>query len=79
MDPRIRPLIIALLTKLAQRSGLYPESLIVSGVQVGDVAVAGGSFGTVWEGEVNGHAVAVKVLRVFVTSNLKELFKARES
>jgi hypothetical protein len=38
---------------------------------------ASGQFGEVWRGLVKGHAIAIKVLRVFANSNMDELLKVR--
>ncbi len=49
-----------------QKSGNFPSSLIVSGVSViGTMPVIGGGFADIWQGEVKGTLVALKVLRIF--------------
>ena len=59
-----RPSILRIMSVLTKRSGLYPTSLGVRGVEKkGEFAVNGGSFGDIWEGTVGGIAVAIKVMR----------------
>jgi hypothetical protein len=41
----------------------------------GESAVAGGSFGDVWKGEIHGRAIAVKQLKVYERSNIEKLLK----
>ena len=40
-----------------------------------DVPLCHGGFAEVWKGEHQGREVAVKVLRVYVTSNLVQITK----
>lgn len=35
----------------------------------------GGGFGDVWRGEVGGHAIAIKVMRVFDASGVETILK----
>jgi hypothetical protein len=50
---------------LSKTSGLYPESLILQGVErEGEFAVTGGSFADIWEGVHGNNTVAIKVMRV---------------
>ena len=64
------------IVKLSKNSGLYPECLILRGVQkLGQDAVAGGSFGDIWKGDVGGHMIAIKVMRIFGASNIEKVLK----
>jgi serine/threonine protein kinase len=48
----------------------------LTGVEViGDSAVDGGGFGDVWKGRFRDHFVAMKVLKVYVTSDINDLMK----
>ena len=77
LDPRIRPWIIPMLTTLAQRSGLYPESFIVSGVSTEHTPFAGGAYGDIYNGATkDGRVLAIKVLMTYQTTYLRRLFKA---
>ena len=42
---------------------------------VGEHAVAAGSFGEVWHGNIQGHSVAVKVLKIYQKSDVEKLLK----
>jgi hypothetical protein len=54
------------INELTERSGLYPASVVLRGVEKSSAApVAGGSFSDIWKGEVEGQKVAIKVMRIF--------------
>jgi serine/threonine protein kinase len=68
------------LIKLSKASGLYPKCLILTGIEfVGDSAIDGGGFGDVWKGRFGDHLIALKVLKVYVKSDIKELLKVLSS
>jgi hypothetical protein len=49
---------------LSKRSRLFPESLLLDGVEKkSSYAVAGGSFGDIWMGSREGKTLAIKVMR----------------
>jgi len=50
------------LVKLSRASRCYPECLVLQGVEIGDDAVAGDSFGDVFRGRFKGQEITVKVL-----------------
>ena len=62
-------------------SGQLPNFLFISGVRrVGENPVGGGGFADVWEGEVFGRRVALKVIRIFgLASPRSELHQVRFS
>jgi hypothetical protein len=67
---------VSAIVKLSKKSGLYPQCLILRGVQkLGQDAVAGGSFGDIWKGEVDGHIIAIKVMRTFGASDVTRFLK----
>jgi hypothetical protein len=71
----MRQPILSAIVKLSGKSGLYPECLDLSDVEIlGTDAVAGGAFGDIWKGKINGRAVAIKVMRVF-GSDANQLLK----
>jgi hypothetical protein len=53
------------LLKLSEKSGLYPECLMLKGVQRLGNPVAAGTFGDVWKGIIQGESVAIKILRIY--------------
>ncbi|KAF7974565.1 hypothetical protein HWV62_11930 [Athelia sp. TMB] len=69
------------LVKLSERSGRYPECLVLDQVTLPTESVASGSFGDVYKCEMAGRDVAVKVLKVSKKTIVEELLKsfAREA
>ena len=75
-DISFRRLHVATLIKLSKASGLYPKCLLLTGIEfVGDGAVDGGGFGDVWKGRFGDQFLAMKVLKVYVKSDINELLK----
>lgn len=71
-----RRLNLSALIKLSKTSGLYPKCLVLTGIQSAEEnAIDGGGFGDVWKGQFRNHMIAMKVLRVYVKSDIKELLK----
>ncbi|KAJ7430454.1 kinase-like domain-containing protein, partial [Mycena galericulata] len=74
-DHKSRPLLSKALVRLSRASGLHPTCFSLSGLQkVGDQVAAGG-FGDIWKGLVEGHRVAVKVMRIFRDVDVKAALK----
>jgi hypothetical protein len=64
--------------KLSRASGLYPECITLKGIElVGTKAVAGGGFGDIWIGSLEGQEIAVKNLKVYQRSDKDKLLKVR--
>jgi serine/threonine protein kinase len=71
-----RRLHVAALIRLSKASGLYPKCLLLTGIEfVGDCAIDGGGFGDVWKGRFRDHFIAMKILKVYVKSDINELLK----
>jgi hypothetical protein len=69
-------LFVGALVKLSRASGCYPKCLVLDNVErTGTDPVAAGQFGEVYTGQMQGIAVAIKVLRVYVVSDVKRLLK----
>lgn len=76
LDKIFRSPFMNALLRLSKRSGLYPNLLLRDQVSLdGTDAVAAGQFGDVWKGKFQDRQVAVKVLKVYVTSDLTKHFK----
>ena len=70
MSSRERPEFLNLLCKTCGLQRSLPASMIVSCVQnIPSMAEYAGGFGDVHRGEYNGRPVAVKVMRLYTTSN----------
>jgi hypothetical protein len=63
------------LMKLSRASGLYPECLVLKGVDIEGHPVARGGYGDVYRGLLHGKEIAVKVLRIYQDSDLVKLLK----
>ena len=76
LEPRLRRKCLTALCKICGRCGLLPRSVqIPLCYNRTDAPLCYGGFGEVWKGEHQGREVAVKVLRVYVTSNLLKIKK----
>ncbi|KIM82030.1 hypothetical protein PILCRDRAFT_88827 [Piloderma croceum F 1598] len=67
--------LLDLLQALSRASGLYPECLVLKGVHMEAHPVAGGGYGDVFKGLLQGKQIAVKVLRIYQDSDLDKLLK----
>ncbi|KIM83294.1 hypothetical protein PILCRDRAFT_56622, partial [Piloderma croceum F 1598] len=74
LDPSVRRRHVEAVINLSRASGLYPECMILKGVElVGGDAVAGGY--NVWKGSMQGELLAVKVVKVYQKSDVVKLLK----
>lgn len=68
-----------MLIGMCRASGLYPECLVLSGVELKGNSVAAGGFGDVYKGEIKGSGqktdLAIKVLKVYQDSNTVKIIK----
>ncbi|KAH7910507.1 kinase-like domain-containing protein [Hygrophoropsis aurantiaca] len=73
--PDTRSHLVTVLVRLSRESGLYPERLLLEDVQIQSLfPLAGGSYGDVWKGSLDGRVVAVKMMRTYHTQD-ERLFK----
>jgi hypothetical protein len=63
------------LLALSKISGLYPESLILKGIEMAPHPIVRGGFGDVYKGELDGQKVAVKMLKIYQTSDMSKYHK----
>jgi hypothetical protein len=64
------------LLKLCAASGLYPECIVLKGVQLlTRDPIAAGNFGDVWKGVRHGKAIAVKSPHIYRESDMVQLLK----
>ncbi|KAL0056959.1 hypothetical protein AAF712_016423, partial [Marasmius tenuissimus] len=71
-----RSTIFKVMLRLSKRSGMHPTCLTMKNVELlNEVPVAGGGFGDVWKGVIAGHTVCLKVVRVYLTSDVQQLVK----
>jgi len=63
------------LIKLSRASGLYPECLLLKGIEITGDPVAEGGFGDVYKGQLGDQEIAIKVLKVYQKSDMQQLLK----
>ncbi|RDB23589.1 Serine/threonine-protein kinase STY46 [Hypsizygus marmoreus] len=70
-DPSFRSPFMNALLRLSRKSGLFPTILRQQEVTLeGDDPLANGQFGDVWKGRYRSQQVAVKVLKVYLQSDM---------
>jgi hypothetical protein len=75
VDPALRRHHVKALIKLSGATGLYPECLVLKGIEIIGDAVAGGGFADIFKGRLRDQEIAVKVLRVYQKSDIEKLLK----
>ncbi|KAL0570204.1 hypothetical protein V5O48_011760 [Marasmius crinis-equi] len=77
--PQLRSSMLTVMIRLSKLSGLHPKCLSIQNVhKLGHHPVASGGFGDVWKGVVGdsrGPIVCLKVVKVYVSSDVKALFR----
>ena len=64
------------LLRLSSKSELYPGVLLQKEVTLeSEDPLASGQFGDIWKGTLHGQTIAVKVLKLYMTSDLLQHFK----
>ncbi|KAJ7489298.1 hypothetical protein FB451DRAFT_1125592, partial [Mycena latifolia] len=71
----VRSSIFKALLRLSRASGLHPKCFPLSGLQKVGQQVAGGGFGDIWKGLINGQTVAVKMMRIFQDRKIESALK----
>jgi len=62
--------------RLSSKSGIYPKILLQDSVTIeGSNPLTAGHFGDVWKGTSQGQQVAIKTLRLYVTSDVSQHVK----
>lgn len=75
IDPAYKRRHVKALIRLSRASGQYPECLALDDVAMEAYPVAGGSYGDVYKGHLNGQQIALKVLKVYVDQDIVKLLK----
>jgi len=75
VDPALRRRHVKALIRLSGATGLYPECLVLGGIEIMGDAVGGGGFAEIFKGRLQDQEIAVKVLRVYQKSDLEKLLK----
>jgi hypothetical protein len=77
IDPALKRRHVKALIRLSGATGLYPECLVLEGIDIIGDAVGGGGFADVFQGRLRYEEIAVKVLRVYQKSDIQKLLKVR--
>ncbi|KAF9256018.1 kinase-like protein [Marasmius fiardii PR-910] len=77
--PQLRSSIFEAMIRLSKKSGLHPKCLLIQNVhKLGAHPIAAGGSGDVWKGiigEPPGRTVCLKVVKVYLTSDIEQLFQ----
>jgi hypothetical protein len=80
MNTSLKCFHLGALIKLSRASGLFPECMVLKGIElVGKAAMDGGSYGDIWKGMLGGQGVAVKVLKIYQKSDKEKLLRVSYS
>ncbi|KAJ7883476.1 kinase-like domain-containing protein [Mycena olivaceomarginata] len=71
----VKPLIIKALLRLSGVSGIHPRCLPLSGLEEVGEQLAGGGFGDICKGLVDGQSVCLKIMRIFEDATIKAALK----
>ena len=76
LDPIYKSPFVNAMLRLSSKSGIYPRILVQDSVIVeGSNPLTAGQFGDVWKGMFQGRQVAIKILRLYVTSDVSQHVK----
>ncbi|KAK1230419.1 Protein kinase of the Mitotic Exit Network [Marasmius sp. AFHP31] len=71
-----RSTIFKVMLRLSKKSGMYPKCLKINNIErLGSYPVAGGGFGDVWKGKIANEIVGLKVVKVYLVSDVQSLLK----
>lgn len=66
------------LIRLSEAAGLFPNCLVLKGIQIESHPVAGGSFGDIYKGRLLDQDIAVKILKVYQKSDMDIILKVTQ-
>jgi hypothetical protein len=75
VDPALRRRHVKALIRLSTATGLYPECLVLKGIEIIGDAIGGGGFADIFKGRLWHEDIAVKVLKVYQKTDLEKLLK----
>jgi hypothetical protein len=75
VDPVLKRRHVKALIRLSGATGLYPECLVLEGIDIIGDAVGGGGFADIFKGRLRDEDIAVKVLKVYQKSDIQKLLK----
>ncbi|KAK1231524.1 hypothetical protein PQX77_005356 [Marasmius sp. AFHP31] len=76
VEIKLRTSILRMMLHLSKRSGLCPSCLNINDVKrIGEHPIDGGGFGDVWMGEIENYLVCLKVVKLYLISDVQKLLK----
>ena len=76
LDPIYKSPFLNAILRLSRKSGIYPKVLVQNSVTIeSSHPLTAGQFGDVWKGTFQGQQVAIKILRLYVTSDVSQHVK----
>ena len=75
VNPALRHHHVKVLVKLSRATGLYPECLVLKGIEIIGDTVGGGGFADIFKGQLWDQEIAVKVLKVYQKLDIEMLLK----
>ncbi|KAL0067731.1 Rho guanine nucleotide exchange factor [Marasmius tenuissimus] len=76
IENKLRTSILKLILRLSKRSNLCPKCLNINNVErISERPIDGGGFGDVWKGKVGSQFVCLKVVKVYLVSDVQKLLK----
>ena len=75
VDPALKRRYVKALIRLSRATGLYPECLVLNGIEIIGDAVGGGGFADIFKGRLRDQEIAVKMLKVYQKSDIEKLLK----
>ena len=80
LDPIYKSPFLNAMLRLSTKSRIYPKILVQNSVTIhGSNPLTAGQFGDVWKGTFRGQQVAIKILRLYVTSDVSQYLKVGPS
>ena len=76
LDPIYKSPFLNAMLRLSSKSGIYPKIFVQNSVTIeGSNPLTAGQFGDVWKGTFQDQQVAIKILRLYVTSDASQHMK----
>ena len=77
VDPTQKCHHVKALIGLSRATGLHPECLVLKGIKILGDTVAGGGFADIFKGQLWDQNIAVKMLKVYETSDIDKFLRVR--
>ena len=76
LDPKYKSPFLNAMLRLSSKSGIYPKIFVQNSVTIeSSNPLTAGQFGDVWKGTFQDQQVAIKILRLYTTSDVSQHVK----